>query len=56
MANITISDLHPVGIDLSLDSESLFSELTVEELSATHGGLLPLVLLAAALLISHAAY
>jgi len=38
MATIKISDLHPSGADLFLDSENYLNELTDEELDLTQGG------------------
>ncbi|WP_293164645.1 hypothetical protein [Okeania sp. SIO2C9] len=43
MANINISDLHPAGADLFLDSESYLNDLTEQEMTNTLGGILPLV-------------
>jgi hypothetical protein len=38
MATIKISDLHPAGSELLLDSESYLNDLTDEEIKLTHGG------------------
>ncbi|MEA5516748.1 hypothetical protein [Nodularia sp. UHCC 0506] len=38
MASITISDLHPAGADLFLDSESYMNELQNADLDNVHGG------------------
>ncbi|MEY3826643.1 MAG: hypothetical protein RLZZ148_1460 [Cyanobacteriota bacterium] len=43
MASINISDLHPAGFDLLSDSESYLHELKDTELSATRGGITPLI-------------
>jgi hypothetical protein len=42
MATIKISDLHSVGSELFMDSESYLNELTNEELNMAHGGSTPL--------------
>ena len=41
MASIAISNLHPAGADLFMDSESFMNELTDEQLNMTHGGATP---------------
>jgi hypothetical protein len=38
MATIKISDLHSVGSELFMDSESYLNELTNDELNMAHGG------------------
>ncbi|WP_138499835.1 hypothetical protein [Nostoc sp. PA-18-2419] len=38
MATIKISDLHPAGSELFVDSESYLNNLTDEELNRTQGG------------------
>ncbi|WP_192901300.1 hypothetical protein [Okeania hirsuta] len=38
MANINISDLHPTGADLFLDSESYLHDLNEQEMTNTLGG------------------
>lgn len=38
MASIHISDLHPAGSELFLDSESFLNKLTDVELNFTYGG------------------
>jgi hypothetical protein len=40
MANITISQLHPAGFDLLMDSESFFNDLTDEDINMTKGGII----------------
>ncbi|MCC5617681.1 hypothetical protein LC605_21835 [Nostoc sp. CHAB 5836] len=40
MANITISQLHPAGFDLFMDSESFFNDLTDEDINMTKGGII----------------
>ena len=42
MASIKISDLHPAGSELFMDSESFLSDLSDVELSETMGGFSPL--------------
>ena len=37
MANITISDLHPIGFDLFLDSESFLKDLSESGISINGG-------------------
>ncbi|MBW4617103.1 MAG: class IIb bacteriocin, lactobin A/cerein 7B family [Desmonostoc vinosum HA7617-LM4] len=44
MASINISNLQPVGSELFMDSESFMHDLTEQQLSATNGGLAPLVI------------
>lgn len=44
MASINICDLRPVGSELFVDSENFMNELTEQELSATNGGLAPVVI------------
>ncbi|MDF5706647.1 MAG: hypothetical protein PUP90_02925 [Nostoc sp. S4] len=41
MATIKISDLHPVGSEFFIDSESFLNELTEDELNITKGGSTP---------------
>lgn len=38
MASITISNLQLTGVDLFLDSESFFNDLTDENLNVIYGG------------------
>lgn len=58
MANITITDLHPVGSDLFMDSESFMNELSDAEINGTKGGIstVGIVLLTAMLLSPIPAY
>lgn len=44
MPVIAISELHPVGSDLLLDSESFMNELTDSEITDTNGGSTPGIL------------
>lgn len=44
MASIKISDIHPAGSELFVDSESFMNDLADQELSATNGGLSPVVI------------
>lgn len=44
MASINISDLRPAGSQLFVDSESFMNDLADQELSATNGGLTPVVI------------
>ena len=41
MATIEISDLHPAGSDLFIDSESFLNDLNANELGDINGGGLP---------------
>jgi hypothetical protein len=50
MATITVSDLRTDGSELLLDSESYLNDLTDEEFSATHGGIIWTIVIATTIL------
>lgn len=52
MANITLSNLNPVGSDLFSDSESFMHDLSNSETNLVNGGLSPLLVVAGAVLLA----